>query len=102
MKDVLVILGRFGDIFMVCKAHAEPAIIACLPEYASIVYELFPHHEVFQLPSMPKNNPIYAACVAEQTFPEHRILVPQLDGFPNERCKPYRSYQSYQMHHAIQ
>lgn len=96
-QKAYIILGRFGDIYMVCRELKDPSLIACLPEFASIVEELFPQHILFKLPPIPKNNPIMAAQIVEMAFPDYKIIVPQLDGLPPESCLPFRSYQSYQI-----
>lgn len=94
-KTAYVILGRFGDILMVCKQLKRPSIIVCHKQYRSIVDELFPQHEVFEITSNP-HDPISAANYAASKLKGHKIVLCQQHGMGVETTQRFRSYQSQQ------
>ena len=98
--NIYVILGRFGDIYMVAKKLKEPSIIACLDEFSSIVDELFPHHTCIRMKDLPRNNPLVAAEILSLSHPHHQIIICQQDGMPIEGMKQFRTFQTYQEHYA--
>lgn len=98
--NIYVILGRFGDIYMVCKKLSQPSIIACLDEFSGIVDELFPQHTCIKLGNIPKNNPYLAQHILSMSHPYHNIIVCQQDGTPIEQMKQFRTFQTYQEHYA--
>jgi hypothetical protein len=95
-----VILGRFGDIYMVAKKLKTPSIIACLEEFSEILEELFPEHTCIKLRDLPKNNPILASEILSMSYPFHTIIICQQDGTPLENMKKFRTFQTYQEHYA--
>lgn len=98
--NIYVILGRFGDIYMVCKKLKQPSIIACLDEFSGIVDELFPQHTCIKLRNLPKNNPLIAADILSMSHPYHKLIICQQDGMPLDDMKQFRSFQTYQEHYA--
>jgi len=99
-KKVFVILGAFGDIYMVAKAVPKGSVIACSPEYASIVYELFPELEVYELQGMDRNTLDTAVGICHYKFPTYDIVLAQQDGKGSDVVKPFRNYQQYQISRA--
>lgn len=97
---IYVILGRFGDIYMVCKKLKTPSIIACLDEFSSIVEELFPEHTCVRVNNTARNNPYVAQKILSMSHPYHDIIVCQQDGTPLEQMKQFRTFQTYQEHYA--
>ncbi len=95
-----IILGRFGDIYMVCKQLKQPSTIACLEEFSQIVEELFPQHTCIKLTNLPTNNPFMAQQILSLSHPFHDIVVCQQDGTPLENMKEFRTFQTYQEHYA--
>jgi hypothetical protein len=95
-----VILGRCGDIYMVCKSLKEPSTIACLEEFSSIIDELFPQHTCIKLSNIPRNNLLAAREILSISHPYSNIIVCQQDGSPIELMKNFRTFQTYQEHHA--
>lgn len=96
-KKVFVILGAYGDIYMIAKEVPPDSVIACSPEYSSILYELFPHLEVYELEGMDRNSLPTAAWICAYKYPTRDIIVAQQDGSGTEVVKPYRNYQAYQI-----
>jgi glycosyltransferase involved in cell wall biosynthesis len=94
---VYVIMGRFGDIYMVCKKLNQPSIICCMSKFADVVYEFFPQHTVFEL---DETDPEKAASICISKYPLHKVTICQLDQRPRDLCKPYRNYQAFQEYHA--
>ena len=99
-KKVFVILGAFGDIYMVAKEVPDGSVIACSPEYASIVYELFPNLEVYEIEGMDRNNLDTATGICHYKYPTHDIILAQQDGRGSDVVKPFRNYQQYQISRA--
>jgi hypothetical protein len=99
-QPIYVILGRFGDIYMVAKQLKKPSIIACLEEFSGILDELLPEHTCIKLRDLPRNNPILAAKILSMSHPFHTIIICQQDGTPLENMKEFRTFQTYQEHHA--
>jgi len=99
-KKVFVILGAFGDIYMIAKEVPKDSVIACSPEYASIVYELFPHLEVYEIEGVDRNSLDTAVAICHYKYPTHDIILAQQDGSGSDVVKPYRNYQSYQTSRA--
>jgi hypothetical protein len=92
---VYVILGRFGDVYMVCKNIPGDGVVFVSKAFSKIVLELFPHLKVFIL---DKNftNIDEAMSLAKIRFPDAKIGCCQQNGLPNEIHKQFRNYQSYQ------
>jgi hypothetical protein len=99
-KPVYIILGRFGDIYMVCKQLKQPSIICCMSHFAKIVYELFPEHEVFELPSNYGKDLIKAHTACKHKWPSAKITLCQQDGQDQRLVLPFRSFQAFQEHYA--
>jgi len=97
---VYVILGRFGDIYMVCKQLKQPSIICCISQFAQIVYELFPQHKVFELGNEYARNPVGAATIAKTKYPNRKVTICQQDGQDPKLVLPFRSFQAFQEHYA--
>jgi hypothetical protein len=97
---VYVVLGRFGDIFMVCNKLKKPSVIACLEEFSSIVEELFPQHACIKLDAETRKNPYMAQQILCMTHPDYDIIICQQDGTPLEDMKEFRSFQTYQEYYA--
>lgn len=97
---VYVILGRYGDILMVCRQLKKPSIICCSSRFSQIVYELFPQHTVFELEEKEWENPEVAAGICKNKFPDHRIVICQQDGQDPRLMNDFRNYQSFQEYYA--
>jgi len=98
--NIYVILGRFGDVYMVAKKLKEPSIIACLEEFSGILDELFPQHTCIKMKELPRDNPLVAASILSFSHPYHNIIICQQDGTPLENMKEFRTFQTYQEHYA--
>jgi len=98
-KTAFVILGRFGDILMVCRKLKRPSIIVCHKFFRSIVDELFPQHEVFEITS-DGTQPIIAANYASSVLKGHTIVICQQHGMGADITQGFRSYQSQQEYMA--
>jgi hypothetical protein len=98
---IYVILGRFGDIYMVAKKLKKPSTIACLEEFSGILDELFPEHTCIKLKDLPRNNPILASQILSMSHPFHTIIICQQDGTPLENMKEFRTFQTYQEYYAV-
>ena len=94
-RKVFVVMGAFGDIYMIAKHVPPGSIIATSPHYADIVYELFPDLEVFEVEGDRNSLPNVAAMCAYK-YPTYDIIVAQQDGQGTDVVKPYRNYQRYQ------
>jgi hypothetical protein len=99
-KPVYVILGRFGDIHMVCKQLKQPSIIACMPRFAKIVYELFPEHEVFEVPKNCEGDVLKAETVCQYKWPNAKVTLCQQDGQDPKLVIPFRNFQAFQEYYA--
>jgi len=97
---VYVILGRFGDIYMVCKKLKQPSIICCMSQFAQIVYELFPEHQVFELGNDFARNPVRAGIIAKTKYPNNKVTICQQDGQDPTLILPFRNFQAFQEHYA--
>jgi GR25 family glycosyltransferase involved in LPS biosynthesis len=97
---VYVILGRFGDIYMVCKQLKQPSIICCMSQFARIVYELFPQHKVFELGAEYAREPEKAAVMAQIKYPNKKVTICQQDGQDPKLVLPFRSFQAFQEYYA--
>jgi hypothetical protein len=99
-KKILVVMGRFGDIYMAVKQLKEPCKIACAPEFCQIVYDLFPQHEVIIMEDIPKYNAKLAAHICRMKYPDHKVVSAQQDGTTLEEYIGFRNFQAYQEYHA--
>ena len=97
---VYVILGRFGDIYMVCKQLKQPSIICCMTQFAQIVYDLFPQHKVFELGNDFARNPARAATMCTMKYPYKKVTICQQDGQDPKLVLPFRSFQAFQEYYA--
>lgn len=97
---VYVILGRFGDIYMVCKQLKQPSIICCMTQFAQIVYDLFPQHKVFELGGEYSGEPKIAAIMAKTKYPTKKVIICQQDGQDQKLVLPFRSFQAFQEYYA--
>jgi len=97
---IYVILGRFGDIYMVCKKLKQPSIICCMSQFAQIVYDLFPQHEVFELGNEYAREPEKAAIMAKTKYPNKKVTICQQDGQDPKLVLPFRSFQAFQEYYA--
>lgn len=97
---VYVVLGRYGDIYMVCKHLKQPSIICCMSEFAQIVYELFPQHKVFELGTDYTRDPVRAAGMCQMKWPYKKVVVCQQDGQDPALILPFRNFQAFQEHYA--
>lgn len=98
---IYIILGRFGDLFMVCKAIKGPAIIICSKEFSAIVKEMFPEFEVDEV-DFPKNDLSSTYNYAKFKYPNRSIVIAQQDGTKKELMLPFRNYQKFQEYYATQ
>lgn len=98
MQKILVVLGRFGDIYMTLRQMESPCILACYPDFAQIVIELFPQHSVYQLPKTINKAEAIELC--EMKFPDSIVMSAQQHGCELEEYVEFRNYQSYQIFHA--
>jgi hypothetical protein len=103
-KNVYIVLGRFGDIYMVAKKLITPSVICCLPRFSRIVYELFPQHEVFELDFEDIQNSTKnledAKIICNLKYPMSKVIVCQQDGQDRNLMKEFKSFQSFQEHYA--
>jgi hypothetical protein len=99
-KPIYVILGRFGDIYMVAKQLRQPSIICCMSQFSKIVYELFPEHEVFEVPKSCDNDPIKAVSICQNKWPNAKVILCQQDGQDSKLVEPFRSFQAFQEYYA--
>lgn len=97
---VYVILGRFGDIYMVCRQLKQPSIICCMSRFAKIVYELFPQHKVFEVPKECESDPVRSASVCQNKWPNKKVTLCQQDGQDPKLVIPFRNFQAFQEYHA--
>ena len=100
IENIYVILGRFGDIYMVAKKLKQPSIIACLDHFSGILEELFPEHTCIKMKKIGSSNPYIAKDILSMSHPTHNIIVCQQDGTPLEQMKQFRSFQTYQEYYA--
>jgi len=94
-KTAYVMLGRFGDLIMMCRSLQRPSIVVCLKKYRSAVDELFPQHKVFEV-GCNGSEPITAAQIASNELRGHKIVIVQQNGMDPEITRGFRSYQSQQ------
>jgi hypothetical protein len=97
---VYVILGRFGDIYMVCRQLKQPSIICCMSRFSKIVYELFPQHKVFEVPASSDADPVRAESICQNKWPNKKITLCQQDGQDPKLVLPFRNFQAFQEYHA--
>jgi hypothetical protein len=99
-KPIYVILGRFGDIYMVAKKLKQPSLICCMSRFAKIAYELFPEHEVFEVPRDCEGDPVKAESVCKTKWPNAKVILCQQDGQDPKLVVPFRNFQAFQEYHA--
>lgn len=99
-KPVYVVLGRFGDIYMVAKNLKQPSIICCSTRFSQIAKELFPEHDIFEIHPRYCENPIAAGKICEIKFPSKRIVICQQDGQDRQLMTDFRSFQTFQEYYA--
>jgi hypothetical protein len=99
-KPIYVILGRFGDIYMVAKQLKQPSIICCMSKFSKIVYELFPQHEVFEVGDECQSDPVKAQYICISKWPDSKITLCQQDGQDPKLVEPFRSFQAFQEYYA--
>jgi glycosyltransferase involved in cell wall biosynthesis len=103
-KNTYLILGRFGDIYMIAKKIKTPSIICCLPRFSKIVYELFPEHEVFELnfeeTQDSEKDLEQAKIICNLKYPMSKLIVCQQDGQDRKLMKDFKSFQSFQEYYA--
>lgn len=99
-KTVYVILGRFGDIYMVCNQLTRPAIVCCNKAFSKIAKDLFPQHEIYEINNGYAGNPIAAAQACQLKFPTKKVIVCQQDGQDRALMKNFKSFQSFQEYYA--
>jgi hypothetical protein len=99
-KNVYVILGRFGDIYMVCKKLTRPAILCCNKAFSKIAKEMFPEHEIYEIDPQYAGNPIEAAKTCQVKFPSRKVIICQQDGQDRALMKDFKSFQSFQEYYA--
>lgn len=99
-KPVYVVLGRFGDIYMVGKKLKQPSIICCSTRFSQMAKEMLPEHEIFELHPRYAENPIAAGRICELKFPSKRVIVCQQDGQDRSLMNDFKSFQSFQEHYA--
>lgn len=95
-RKVFLVLGAFGDIYMIAKHVPKGSVIACEPAYSSIVYELFPDLEVYEIDNVDRNNLGTAAGICAYKYPTCDVIIAQQDGRGSDVVKPFRNYQRYQ------
>ncbi len=98
MQKILVVLGRFGDIYMTLRQMKDPCILACYPDFAQIVTELFPQHSVYQLPKGIEKRSAIELC--KMKFPDAIVMSAQQHGCELDEYIEFRNYQSYQVFYA--
>jgi FkbM family methyltransferase len=99
-EPVYVVLGRFGDIYMVCRQLKQPSIICCMSAFSQIVYDLFPQHKVFELGNDFAGNLARAQTMCTHKYPSKKIIVCQQDGQDQKLVIPFRSFQAFQEYYA--
>ena len=100
IEYIYLVLGRFGDIYMVCKKLKNPSIVACLEHFSGIVEELFPEHTCIKMKKVPNFNPFIARDILTISHPNHKVIICQQDGTPLEQMKQFRSFQTFQEYYA--
>lgn len=98
MQKILVVLGRFGDIYMTLRQMKTPCVLACYPEFTQIVTELFPQHSVHQLPKGIEKDEAVKLCKTK--FPNAIVMSAQQHGCKLDEYVEFRNYQSYQIFYA--
>lgn len=98
MQKILVVLGRFGDIYMTLRQMKTPCILACYPDFAQIVTELFPQHMVYPVPRTSSKESAIDLC--KMKFPGAIVMSAQQHGCKLEDYVEFRNYQSYQIFYA--
>lgn len=98
-KKVLVCLGRNGDNYMVAKAATEPCIVFTSQEFAPIIRELFPQHELFIL-NKRISGLAEAMQYASSRFPDYDIKPCQQHGMPLHAQAEFRNYEEFQVWQA--
>lgn len=99
-KTVYVVLGRFGDIYIVGRNLKEPSILCCSTRFSQMAKEMFPQHEIFELHPRYADNPIAAGKICELKFPSKRVIVCQQDGQDRALMNDFKSFQSFQEYYA--
>lgn len=99
-KPIYIVLGRFGDIYMVAKNLKQPSILCCSTRFSQIAKELFPEHEIFEIHPRYCENPLTAKDICEHKFPSKRIVVCQQDGQDKQLMTDFRSFQTFQEYYA--
>lgn len=99
-KAVYVILGRFGDIYMVCNKLKQPSIVCCNRAFSKIAKELFPQHEIYEISNSYAGNPLEAAKACQTKFPSRKVIICQQDGQDRALMNKFKSFQSFQEYYA--
>lgn len=99
-KTVYVVLGRFGDIYIVGRNLKEPSILCCSTRFSQMAKEMFPEHEIYELHPRYAEGPNKAAELCELKFPSKRIIICQQDEQEKSLMLPFRSFQSFQEYYA--
>ena len=102
IETIYLVLGRFGDIYMVCKKLRKPSLVACLEHFSGIVEELFPQHTCIKMKKVHNSSPFVARDILAMAHPHHRVIICQQDGTPLEYMKQFRSFQTFQEYYASQ
>jgi len=99
-KTVYVVLGRFGDIYMVCNKLTRPSIVCCNKAFSKIAKELFPQHEIYEINNSYAGNPIAAAQACQLKFPSRKVIICQQDGQDRALMNNFKNFQSFQEYYA--
>jgi hypothetical protein len=99
-KTVYVVLGRFGDIYIVGRNLKEPSILCCSTRFSQMAKEMFPQHEIYELHPRYAEGPAKAAEICELKFPSKRVIICQQDEQERSLMLPFRSFQSFQEYYA--
>jgi hypothetical protein len=71
-----------------------------MSKFAKIVYELFPEHEVFEVPANCDADPVMAESICQNKWPNKKITLCQQDGQDPKLVLPFRNFQAFQEYHA--
>jgi len=94
---IRLVLGRYGDVYMVASKMPPQDILACSKKFAGIAKELFPHIALIEL---DVDDLFQAERLLRHQYQYHRIVLCQQNGQDEELTLPFRTYQSFQEHYA--
>jgi len=94
---IRLVLGRYGDVFMVASKMPKGDTLACNRKFSQIAKELFPEIKLIEL---DEDDLFKAFHILKHDYPFYRVVACQQNGQSEERTLPFRSYQSFQEFYA--